>query len=95
MDVANGFNIFQGVGPNYLGGLMDSEARIAIHWAHRLGAIAVTIGVIWLSLRLRTTNAMLSNLLLVLLAIQVTLGILNVVWALPLAVGKSAHANAS
>ena len=86
MDVASGFDIFQSVGPNYLGGLLESEARVAIHWSHRLGAIAVTIGVIWLSLRLRPANATLSNILFALLAIQVTLGILNVVWTLPLTV---------
>ena len=86
MDVASGFNIFQSVGPNYLGGLLESDARIAIHWAHRLGAIAVTVGVIWLSVRLLASNALLSSVLLVLLTIQVTLGILNVVWTLPLAI---------
>ena len=86
MDVASGFNIFQGIGPNYLGGLLESEARIAIHWAHRLGAIAVAVGVIWLYVKLRPLNSLLSHLLLLLLVIQISLGILNVVWTLPLAV---------
>ena len=41
MDLQQGFNIFQSVGPNYLGGIMTSEARTAIHWVHRIGAIIV------------------------------------------------------
>lgn len=86
MDFAGGFDLFQSVGPNYLGGLLESEARIAIHWAHRLGAIAVAILIVLLSFRLRAHNTTLSNLLVALLVIQITLGILNVVWTLPLPV---------
>ena len=41
MDFQQGFNILQSVGPNYLGGIMTSEARTAIHWVHRIGAIIV------------------------------------------------------
>jgi len=39
-DFAAGFNLLQGAGPNYLGGIMDNEARIAIHLVHRIGAVA-------------------------------------------------------
>lgn len=86
MDVASGFNIFQGVGPNYLGGLLESEARVAIHWSHRLGAVAVLVVVGFLGLKLWAHNTTLALSVLILLAIQLTLGILNVVWSLPLAV---------
>ncbi|MBU5236562.1 COX15/CtaA family protein, partial [Vibrio cholerae] len=30
-DFANGFHLTQHIGPNYLGGQLDSEARTAIH----------------------------------------------------------------
>lgn len=86
MDVASGFNIFQGVGPNYLGGLLESDARVAIHWSHRLGAVAVLLIVGWLAFKLMAHNAYLAACLLGLLTIQLTLGVLNIVWSLPLTV---------
>src|SRR5690606_23605526 len=43
MDFAQGFDLFQHIGPNYLGGLMDNEARVAIHVSHRLGAMLVML----------------------------------------------------
>ncbi len=84
IDLAEGFNLFQGVGPSYLGGLMDSEARKAIHWVHRLSAIVVAIVVIALAVRLMKANRLLATTMLVVLAAQILLGILNVVWVLPL-----------
>lgn len=38
MNFSQGFNLAQSIGPNYLGGLMDSASRVAIHITHRLGA---------------------------------------------------------
>ena len=89
MDMSAGFNIMQSVGPNYLGGLMDNEARVAIHWTHRLGAIVVLLLVGALALRLRARNPLLAGLMLTLLAVQLILGILNVVWSLPLSVATA------
>ena len=37
------FNLSQEVGPNYLYGLLDNSARVAIHYSHRISAILVTI----------------------------------------------------
>ena len=89
MDVAEGFNIFQSVGPNYLGGLMDSDARVAIHWFHRLGAIVVLLVVGALAVRLWARNQLLGIALAGLLTLQLVLGVLNVVWSLPLAVATA------
>ena len=36
MDFSAGFNLAQEVGPNYLYGLLDNEARVAIHYSHRI-----------------------------------------------------------
>jgi heme A synthase len=47
-DFAAGFNITQEIGPNYLGGQLDGAARVAIHMAHRIGAIVVTLYLIFL-----------------------------------------------
>ena len=84
MDLASGFNFLQGVGPNYLGGLLDSEARVAIHWVHRIGAIIALLVIGSLALRLMQTERILASLLATTLGVQILLGILNVVWVLPL-----------
>ena len=52
MDFSAGFNIFQHIGPNYLGGQMDNQARTAIHFSHRVGAIVTAIVLLALSLSL-------------------------------------------
>ena len=84
MDFATGFDITQTVGPNYLGGLLSSDARVAIHFTHRLGAIAVLLMVGMLAYRLG--NRPVARVLGGVLAVQLLLGIANVVFVLPLGV---------
>ena len=88
MDFANAFNLtHHDIGPNYLGGMLYGEARTAIHLTHRLGALTVTLLLLILSWQLwRTGLARLAGLLLAALALQVGLGISNVLLNLPLAV---------
>ncbi len=83
-DLGKGFNLLQSIGPNYLGGLMTSEARIAIQVAHRVGALVLVLALGLLAMRLWHPHRLLAVLLLAALAVQVTLGILNVVLVLPL-----------
>ncbi len=92
MDFRQGFDVLQTVGPNYLGGLLDSEARIAIQFAHRLGAVAVLAAVGLLGWRLWQAGSPLAPWVLGLLAVQWTLGILNVLLSLPLAVATAHNA---
>lgn len=87
MDFANGFHLTQHIGPNYLGGQLDSDARTAIHMTHRLGALVVTLTLLALAWRLRGEGLdRLAGLLLAVLALQVGLGISNVLFHLPLPV---------
>jgi len=90
MDMQQGFNVFQEVGPSYLGGLMTSEARMAIHWVHRIGALVVLVVVGSLALQLIRQVAVVGYALLAALLAQITLGILNVIWVLPL-LNATAH----
>ena len=90
IDLQQGFNIFQSVGPNYLGGLMTNEARMAIHWVHRIGAIVVLLFVGGLVIQTVKQAAVIGYVLLAVLVTQITLGILNVVWVLPL-LNATAH----
>ncbi|MEZ5538496.1 MAG: COX15/CtaA family protein [Pseudomonadales bacterium] len=88
MDFASGFNVLQHIGPNYLGGQLDNTARTAIHFAHRVGAVAVTVLLMLLVFCLwRTRIKKCQNMALVLLLAlfaQVSLGISNVFFGLPL-----------
>ena len=90
INLQQGFNFLQSVGPSYLGGLMTNEARMAIHWVHRIGAVIVLLvvgGLVWQMVR---QVAVVGYLLLAALLTQITLGILNVVWVLPL-LNATAH----
>lgn len=90
IDLQEGFNVFQSVGPNYLGGLMTNEARMAIHWVHRIGAIIVLLVVGALVVQTVKQVAVVGYALLVALLTQITLGVLNVIWVLPL-LNATAH----
>ena len=90
IDLQQGFNIFQSVGPNYLGGLMTNEARMAIHWVHRIGAIVVLLVVGGLVIQTVKQAAVIGYALLAVLVTQITFGIVNVVWVLPL-LNATAH----
>ena len=97
VDFINGFNIFQSIGPNYLGGQLDSAARAAIHMTHRIGACITAVVVVLLcwSLIMDVCKAgvhetkVLSEfiwLTLAMLVVQIGLGIGNVVLYLPLTI---------
>ncbi len=95
-DFSQGFNFLQSIGPNYLGGIMENQARIAIHLAHRIGAIIVLISVGLLAFRLwRIAFRPSKNFAIVLtivLTLQLLLGILNIVLSLPLFVAVAHNA---
>lgn len=96
MDFSAGFDVTQHIGPNYLGGIMDNEARVAIHMSHRIGAI-ITLGVLAvLCLRLRrsTVEALRAMAPVIggVLAIQFALGLSNIIFNFPLVVTVSHNA---
>lgn len=93
MDFAAGFNIFQEIGPNYLGGMLYGEGRTAIHFTHRMGAVVTLLITLLLAWRLYRAGltATATGLTLVLLT-QVGLGITNVLAHLPLAVAVAHNA---
>lgn len=85
---AKGFNLYQSIGPNYLGGILHSEARAAIHFTHRLGALAVTIiGVFfYFNLFKSSETKSLAKIGFSLLSIQMLLGISNVLFQFPMTI---------
>ena len=93
MNFAAGFNVFQEIGPNYLGGMLDGPGRTAIHFSHRVGAVITSVLVLSLAWRMfRLGQTGLSALLVVVLCTQVSLGITNVLAHLPLAVAVAHNA---
>ena len=80
-----GFNFMQSIGPDYLGGKLDHQSRTAIHLVHRLGAILVTFYFVALiasfySEKLKRYSGVLSFFLF----LQLLLGVLNIIYSLPL-----------
>lgn len=97
MDFAHGFNVFQEIGPNYLGGQMEGAGRVAIHVTHRVGALVVMA---WLALLLTQLYKhaggpqmrLQAHVILALLVIQVMLGVSNILGSLPLWVAVAHNA---
>jgi cytochrome c oxidase assembly protein subunit 15 len=84
MDFSEGFNVLQSVGPNYLGGQLESDARVTIQVMHRLGALLVLLSGGWLAWQLHKAGSFFGPTLATVIGIQILLGILNVVLVLPL-----------
>lgn len=96
MDFRQGFNFAQDVGPNYLGGLLEGEARTAIHVTHRLGALVVALLGGLLCWRLwqikQSAPQRMALVIAAVLTVQIALGVTNVLASLPLAVAVAHNA---
>ncbi|MFC7302410.1 COX15/CtaA family protein [Cognatiluteimonas weifangensis] len=96
-DFREGFVLWRGIGVDYEGGVLDGAARIAIQLAHRMMAVVVFAYLLWLAARLLRTPGIrgAGALLAVLLLAQVSLGIANVMLALPLPMAVLHNAGAA
>ncbi|WP_197472503.1 heme A synthase, partial [Oleiphilus sp. HI0067] len=97
MDFGKGFDLTQEVGPNYLGGTMDNESRVAIQVTHRVGAIVLSVYLIWMVFVLWRQNhaSSIRNALLLMsavLVVQFGLGLSNVILLVPLAIAVAHNA---
>jgi cytochrome c oxidase assembly protein subunit 15 len=95
-DFGQGFDLFHDIGPNYEGGVLDHPARVAIHFAHRLGALLATALICAFAIgMLRQTRAQrAATAMFVALAVQIGIGISIVLFGgpksvLPLAVAHN------
>lgn len=89
INIAGAFRVPDAI--DYELGAHDAGERIAIHVAHRIGAVITFLYLCWLAIRLyanahssRIKN--LSVLMVVTLGVQVALGVSNVVFTLPLTI---------
>ncbi len=88
-DFISGFTLWGHGAETYEFGILDSAGRIAIHASHRIGAMIATVVLSLLCFRLITQNEnrilkKLGHGIAGLLFIQVTLGVFNIVFQLPL-----------
>ena len=90
MDFASAFNLSHSSGTNYEFGVLESPARTAIQVTHRMGALVLSIYLALLGFALlkhRGNNLKKSGItLFIVLCTQISLGIMNVVLALPLVI---------
>jgi len=93
-DFQQGFVLWRGIGVDYEGGVLDGPARVAIHLAHRLGAVVAFVLVLASALRLMRSSGLATWgwLLIVVLLAQIGLGISNVMLGLPLWVAAAHNA---
>lgn len=94
-DVSTAFNVSAWGGANYEGGVLSLIARQTIHMTHRIMAVVVLMYVFFMkvyfyqiSQKYRVLRVAM-RVLLSLLVLQITLGILNVYFVLPLVVAVS------
>jgi len=96
-DFRNGFVLWREVGVDYEGGILDHQSRIAVHLAHRIGAVVTLFVLLFLALRLIKVPQLQTGgrLLMTLALAQFTLGVLNVALFLPLANAVAHNAGAA
>ncbi len=93
-DFVQGFAITRDPGPDYQGGLMTTEARTAVHFSHRLGALIVLVflGASLCVYHIWGMAPIWIGLIGGLLALQLALGIGNILLHVPLGVALAHHA---
>lgn len=89
MDFDEAFVLWRGIGQNYEFGVLEHPARTAIHLTHRIGALVVTTYLLFLGWRVwrGERDSMVRKAAVVVLGLlvaQVSLGISNVIFGLPL-----------
>lgn len=97
MDFEHSFTLHRELGETASGDFLPMQALTAIHWVHRLMALVVFVTLAWLVTRLfRTPGYKGMGLLIgVLLLIQFSLGVSNVLFSLPIAVAVAHNAGAA
>ena len=87
-DFREGFVLWRELGVDYEGGVLDNPARVAIHFSHRLGAVAATamLGLLgWMMVRRPRLKAD-GIAVLGALGVQLILGASIIIYSVPLAI---------
>lgn len=96
LDFSGAFQFHTAGVESYLGGHLGNDARVTIHWMHRLGALLTTLYLLFLHVKLmQAGHKKLAVILVLALITQVSLGISNVVFSLPLSVAVAHNGGAA
>jgi cytochrome c oxidase assembly protein subunit 15 len=97
MDFAHGFQLVRELGRTAAGTHLAYEALTAIHWTHRVGALVTLVYGAALSYALVRSKGLTGYgvALAIVLAVQIGLGVTNIVAGLPLAVAVAHNAVAA
>lgn len=100
MTFDDAFTIWRGLGVDYEGGVLPNESRVAIHLSHRIGAIVATLAIAlaaWAVFKHASSHStvLLGRVLMLVLALQLALGISNIVFHLPLWVATAHNGGAA
>ena len=87
-DFREGFVLWRELGVDYEGGVLDNPARVAIHFSHRLGAIAATIvlGLLGWTMARRPRLRPDGIAVLGALGVQLVLGASIIIYSVPLSI---------
>jgi heme a synthase len=99
-DYKDAFVLWRGLGVNYEGGVLNHPERVAIHFTHRLGAIAATLALLWavvatLRRRAKTFSRVAAYAVLGALTLQIFIGASMVLKGFPLALATAHNAGAA
>jgi cytochrome c oxidase assembly protein subunit 15 len=100
MDYRDAFVLWRGLDIDYEGGVLANSARVAIHFTHRLGALATGLTLMSLSiltlLRAQGSSLRFAGLLLLsAVVLQISIGIATVHWGVPLGLATLHNAGAA
>ena len=99
-DYKDAFVLWRGLGVNYEGGILQHPARVAIHFTHRLGALAATLTLLFaviatLRRKVKAGAQIAAYAVLGALALQLFIGASMVLKGFPLALATAHNAGAA
>ncbi len=97
-DFKEGFTLWRGLGQNYEFGVLNNDARVAIHLTHRIGAVVVTTALALLIAALFAAGGRwraYGYAVLAALSAQIIIGLSVVHWQLPLLLADAHNAGAA
>jgi heme a synthase len=97
MDFANGFSLWRDLGMTTQGDYLPFPALTAIHWTHRAFALVAVMLIAWVSLRAFKIDALrkTARWLLIMIALQFTIGVSTIFLQLPLALAVAHNGGAA
>ena len=95
MDFGNAFHVLRELGQTPQGELLSREALTAIHWTHRVFALVAVAVIGWAAYRTVAVSRALAALTALLVILQYSLGVANVLVSRPLGLAAAHNAGAA